>query len=186
MLGSHNTMTYLPVRKWWMKLISWTAKCQEVDVIEQYNCGARWFDLRIRFKHGKPIFAHGLIEYKGDVTEVLNTLNNLSTKEDFIYVRILLELNEQDLLQEMKFCAHCKRWENEFSNLKFTGGEAKYDWAKKVEFKNKECPTLIECYSSMPSDSTKLNDIFPKKWAKKYNKEAKQRYTNVILDFVNI
>ena len=169
-----------------MKLISWTAKCQEVDIKEQYKLGVRWFDLRIRFSHEEPIFAHGLMEYNGGVEEILDSLNNMSTERDPIYVRILLEINKEDSTQESLFYTYCGYWELTFKNLKFTGGEAKYDWNKKVEFKNKECPRFDECYSSMPSDSTKLNDIFPKKWAKKYNEAARKLHTNVILDFVNI
>jgi len=68
MIGSHNTMTYLPVRKWWMSLIKWTAKCQHNSIKWQYEHGARVFDFRIRCRNNNIVFAHGLVEYKLDVT----------------------------------------------------------------------------------------------------------------------
>ena len=193
MLGSHNTMTYLPPKKWWMKFINWTAKCQEVDILEQYKLGVRWFDLRVRFvddgsnkvRNWEPEFGHGLISYKGDVFDTIKALNDIG--ESPVYVRVLLETSKPDDLQETCFRRFCTIIEDSYKNLQFIGGEAKYDWKKKYLFKQiYEVPTFAESYSSMNADWTKLNDIFPKRWAKKHNALAREQYTNIILDYVNI
>lgn len=181
-------MTYLPPKKWWMKLINWTAKCQEVDILEQYKLGVRWFDLRVRFEDdGTPEFGHGLISYKGDVFGTIEALNDIA--ESPVYVRVLLETSEPDKSnkQETYFKRFCLWVEHNYKNLQFIGGEAKYDWKKKYTFKPVyDIPPFAESYSSMNADWTKLNDIFPKKWAKKHNALAREQYTNIILDYVNI
>lgn len=48
-LGAHNANTYLRPRKWWMRLINFTSKCQKLDIEEQFEHGVRYFDLRIRY-----------------------------------------------------------------------------------------------------------------------------------------
>lgn len=97
MLGSHNSFTYLPCRKWWMYLINWTAKCQSKSLIEQFGNGVRYFDVRVRFdKNDKPVFAHGLIEYKGVVENYIGLLNEIArVHQEDVYVRFVLEFNKE-------------------------------------------------------------------------------------------
>lgn len=97
MLGSHNSCTYLPCRKWWMYLINFTAKCQGKTLSQQFHAGARYFDIRVKWdeKHKEWVLAHGLVEYKGKLGKVLETLNCLAKYyNDTIYVRFLLEYNK--------------------------------------------------------------------------------------------
>ena len=47
MLGSHNSMTYLPITGWGRVLRPWV-RCQSLTLMEQYECGVRNFDIRIR------------------------------------------------------------------------------------------------------------------------------------------
>lgn len=76
-LGSHNTMTYLPVRQWYLKPFWWMARCQSKDIKEQSKY-TDFFDIRVRFdKNDNPVFAHGLIEYKFDY-EVFKYINTLT------------------------------------------------------------------------------------------------------------
>ena len=50
-LGSHNSWSYLPPKHWWMWSFHFMAKCQRVDIREQYEkYGVRCFDLRVRWK----------------------------------------------------------------------------------------------------------------------------------------
>lgn len=99
MLGSHNSCTYLPCKKWWMYLINWTSKCQSESLSEQFLKGVRYFDIRVKYDRKAEshwIISHGLVEYKADINDdVLNVLNNLAayTKEN-VYVRFLLEYNK--------------------------------------------------------------------------------------------
>lgn len=70
-LASHNSLSFTKPRKWWEKLINFTAKCQSHDIQTQYIDGVRLFDIRLRrdwvscYSHDyDAIAAHGLIEYK--------------------------------------------------------------------------------------------------------------------------
>jgi len=46
-LGSHNSWSYLPPKKWYMKPFRFTAQCQDWDIKTQYEHGVRCFDLRL-------------------------------------------------------------------------------------------------------------------------------------------
>lgn len=48
MLASHNTMTYLPPRRWWARPIARWWRCQSRPVAEQYAAGVRHLDIRVR------------------------------------------------------------------------------------------------------------------------------------------
>lgn len=87
MYGSHNTLTAYPVRRWYMHILQPFARCQRKDVEGQIACGARAFDLRVRFgKEGIHIPCHGLVEYKAYVPEIVALL-----EERDCYYRIVLE-----------------------------------------------------------------------------------------------
>ena len=99
-LGSHNTFSYLPVRRWYMWPVVWTARCQKVNFGEQWLEGVRLFDLRLRFdKDGEPIICHGLIEFKSEKT----FLDNIFKYLDYGWFRVVLETKKHDLEQERKF-----------------------------------------------------------------------------------
>ena len=102
--GSHNTMTYLKPYKWYMYPFIFIAKCQSINYKKQYECGIRWFDLRLKTTtnfNDEPIIAHGLMKYKtykGFVDEFLYYINE-KAQEDLdnpIYVRLLYELSTKD------------------------------------------------------------------------------------------
>lgn len=97
MLGSHNSLSYLPCSKWWMYLINWAAKCQSKNLYEQYHSGVRYFDIRVRFdKKEKPVIAHGLVEYKGVAENYICILNEIAKHyKDKVYVRFVLEFNRE-------------------------------------------------------------------------------------------
>lgn len=65
MYGSHNTLTAYPVRRWYMHILQPFARCQRKDVEGQIACGARAFDLRVRFDgKGGLVACHGLSSTK--------------------------------------------------------------------------------------------------------------------------
>ena len=79
-LGSHNTWSYLKPRKWWQKLLRFTAQCQREDLTMQYvRHDVRCFDLRLRFDdNGNAQIVHGLIEYDYTPAEIEHDLYNLN------------------------------------------------------------------------------------------------------------
>lgn len=97
MIGSHNTMTYLQPKKWWQKLIRFTARCQDKDIIEQYNRGARVFDIRINYDDFT--YSHGLVDYIND-TIFMYLTPAIKYLPDDIYYRIILEKGNKDKFKE--------------------------------------------------------------------------------------
>lgn len=184
-IGSHDTMTYLKPKKWYLYPFQFIARCQSKPIQEQYEkYGVRYFDLRVRFdKNGKTEFAHGLISYKGNVYDVLNYLNN---QNEEIQVRLLLEITKEDEQQEAMFIDFCKWIEVYYDNLKFHNGRRKYDWKVVYKFKNEE-PSLDQKVSSM---TWKIwDDWFPYLYAKIMNKKNIKKGTDkdcLLIDFVNI
>ena len=184
-LASHNTMTYLPPTKWWMKIFNFMSKCQKVSIEDQYDLyGVRVFDLRISYdKKGIPKFRHGLTTYKGNVEAVLSYLNS---KPD-VQVRLLLEksINKSDG-QELLFIKDCIKWEKLYSNIQFFAGNRKCDWYKLYGFPDKE-KDIEHLYSSMQGN--KLDDLFPYYYAKKHNKNNLNKTWDksiLMMDFVDI
>lgn len=47
MLGSHDTFTYLKCESPAVELINKFWRCQKINIQQQYNCGVRFFDIRL-------------------------------------------------------------------------------------------------------------------------------------------
>lgn len=96
-IGSHDTMTYLHDRRWWMRPFECFGRCQSRSLVEQVNLGVRYFDFRVNFDDkGKPYFAHGLAKYElVDFVSVDDAINYVAeyarNTETKVYIRILLE-----------------------------------------------------------------------------------------------
>lgn len=201
-LGSHNSFTYLKPKKWWMRIFTIFARCQSKNIFEQYNAGARYFDLRFRFKsyentYKDIVVAHGLMEYDIhfiDIYGILNRLNRIAQIDNTkIYIRLLYELPYKDkskynYLKETKFVNLCYYFSNIFENLIFCGGQRKYDW-KPLAFLEPH-PKSVDLYSSQ---TWKIwDDWYPwiyatimnnKNYKKYKDKEPKDGF--MLMDFVN-
>ena len=183
MIGSHNSLTYLPVRQWYLKPFKWMAKCQSKPILDQYSkYGIRLFDFRVRFDTGNPIIAHGPFEFESktncDVLEFLFWLDYVTELSgDPVYVRLILESNkkmkDQDK-QELCFQEFCEYCIHKYPHLTFFGGK-KESWTAKID------------------------DFWPWLYAKLYNKKNYAKYYLsagsytlndgfgvLFLDFVNI
>lgn len=94
-LGAHNANTYLKPRKWWMRLINFTSKCQKLTINDQFKHGVRYFDLRIRYdkKFGMFINCHGLVEYYESLSITVYNLTYLAAKiaPEPIYIRFVYD-----------------------------------------------------------------------------------------------
>lgn len=174
-------MSYLPLRNWWFYPFRFMARCQSVDYRQQYErYGVRLFDLRIGFFGGDcPMFCHGLVNYKGDVNEVLRWLNNRGD----VTVRIILEKGDEDAF--MRWVSH---WRMTFRDINWTTGVKKKGWRSLCGLIGIEGVTK-HYYASMQGG--KIDDLYPRMWAKKYNgkyrgiiDESDACY--VLMDFVEI
>ena len=180
-LGTHNSMSYLPLKNWWVAPFNFMAKCQNVDYRKQYEqFGVRLFDLRIGFFGGDcPMFCHGIANYKGDVNEVLRWLN---VKGD-VTIRIILEKGDEDAFK--RWMGH---WKATFRDINWTTGVKKKGWKSLCGLKSIE-KYIKHYYSSMQGNI--LDDLWPKLWAKKNNKKMLESIDEneacyVMVDFVEI
>ena len=201
-LASHNSFSYLPVRKWWMKLFAWAARCQQETITMQYLKGARMFDLRLRFDESKgyfsrPYICHGLIEYKTAWSEIYDILDMLNERGD-CYLRMVLETKKHDIGQEENFRLWCKCFQAQYKNIVFLGGNNRTDWLAKnpiYDFGN-PMEDIDHQYASATSRFMKgpfwlryLDDLYPKGYAKRYNfinRTIGTRHAWLMLDFVDI
>lgn len=160
-LASHNTMTYLPPKKWWMKIFKPIYQCQDKDIKQQLDKGVRYFDIRIAFdKWGNPEFRHGLVAFKGNVYDIMDLL------PDGVVCRIVLErvTDELDYTLFINFCKHIK---NKYPNIIFTCGE--YKKTKEVIYDFGQYVPVVEMYGSVRGEG--LERIFPKLYAKRHHWE---------------
>lgn len=180
-LGTHNSMSYLPPKKWYLYPFRFMARCQSKNIEEQYNLGARMFDIRIKFdKHSIPEFRHGSMAFKGDIFTVLYFLN---AKKD-TYVRLILETKKQNKTQEDKFIKFCTMVEVFFPHITFFCGRRKYDWKQLYKFKTNDI-AIVQKVSSMTG--TVLDDWCPWFYAKFNNKKNCKYYSSaewLVLDFI--
>ena len=94
LLGAHNAHTGAEPRGVWSRLLNFTARCQRLDVMELLDWGVRYFDFRVRCdgRTGEVYFCHGLVRYRGSVTEVLGRMDSyLLCRGEAGYVRIVYD-----------------------------------------------------------------------------------------------
>lgn len=125
LLASHNTLTYLPVKSWWMYPFTWFAKCQEKDLATQYDLGVRLFDFRVLVHKNSLVIAHGLMKYKGDISEMLDYL--ASKNDSDIVVQIVNEDTFYDSDPDLWLCL-VEELVQKYPSLKFTLVDSKKTW----------------------------------------------------------
>ncbi len=190
-LMSHNSWSFLTPKTFFGKLIKFTAKCQEVNIQTQYEkYDVRMFDLRVKLdSNGKLTLLHGLVKYKTSLQQLEKDLKFLNEKGDVV-VRVLLDIRfEPDDTKEQRewFINYCSQLENLYQNIKFCGGNPTYCGIAYYKFKY-PLPSIEDGYAS-EATKTKLDDLWPKRFAKKNNKKFLSRETSkeyLALDFVNI
>ena len=177
-IGSHNSWSFAPTA-WYIP--HFVCKCQKLNIQQQYEAGVRLFDLRLRFKNFIWGVAHGSAFFNVDWKKDLIWLNN---KKD-CYVRIILEYNKEhkniNLLEDL-FKGYCERLQYLYSDIKFFGGNRKWDWKRVYEFNNPD-ELLLDRYSSTTSwfnSKNKFLKIIDEWWpwlyAKFHNKKTIEEY----------
>lgn len=184
MLGSHNSLTYLPCRKWWMYLINWAAKCQSKTLSTQFHDGAKYFDFRVRFKDGKPVIAHGLIEYKGNIDHKVANLNYLAEYfRETIYLRFVLEYNKipEDFASQIASLVDLVRYyRGKYPNITYTYIMSKWNERLIASYYKEDTPNLIHKYSSVLKEKRFL--WIPYWYAKLHNKKTRKTFKHVLED----
>lgn len=178
-IGSHNTMTYLPVKRRYMKLFNWIAKCQDLNLYKQHYIGVRIFDFRIAYdKKGNPEFAHGLVKYKSN--NIINYLDYINASRNCV-VRIILESEKNNGIELFK--NDVNYWIKVYKNITFIQGNSKKNWNKIVNLKDFSGEQLV---SSMKGKG--LLRIFPRLYAIINNKRNRNKYAAInktcLMDFI--
>lgn len=187
-LASHNSLTYLPCKKWYMIPFNFVAKCQRVSLERQYvKYGIRMFDFRVAFnKASVPYICHGLMDYKGDIYDFLEYLN----KHKDTRVRIILE-KENNKNSEELFVKFCKALEQSYPNIRFFGGIKKKGWKQLYKFKYN--PKYDDKYASNNTANKTtgiiIDDLYPYIYARLNNKKNIKKGTDkswLFIDFIDI
>lgn len=147
-LGTHNSWSFGKT-KWFIP--AFWAKCQNLNIQEQYEYGVRLFDLRLRRKKDKSWgVSHGSTFFNVDYIKDLEWLNE---KGD-AYVRVFLEYNSKPknaITIESLFYDVCLDLSNEYKNIKFYGAYPKYDGSRNIFEFNTQIPLVVEQSSSTTS-----------------------------------
>lgn len=189
-LGSHNSWSYLTPRKWWMKLIRFTARCQSKELGEQYAVyGVRCFDLRVRFDDDdQPMLVHGPVEYeytREKLEQDLKTFNSLKS----VCIRVLLDVrNKRQYTEKQRtaFWNFCHELELFYPDIKFWCGRNLYNWGIIYNFQYR--PTCCERYASVCKPRL-IDDWFPYFFAHRWNKLITEQGTTsdiLLIDFVDL
>ena len=196
-LGSHNSWSYLPVRKWWMKPLAFMARCQAVDIKTQYELGVRCFDLRLFFDKdhictgdGEQVMyvAHGIFRYEITSDELEDHLRWLNEKGD-CYVRVLHEVRTKSQYTKMTSIAFrmmCSFYRDKYTNIRFWNGRNLYNEEKDYDFGDD--PSNDGKYASVCSPRL-IDDWWPWLYARLHNRKIRKEGTDkeiLLIDYVDI
>ena len=196
-IGSHDSLSYLKPRIWWMRPFHFVARCQSKTYQEQYEAGARYFDVRLRTTidpNAEPTIAHGIMPFRakaGFLNEMFGWLDGRSTSDNPIYIRLLYEMPMKDKTKEAEkkeqvFVSLCQKYMEAYPNLRFCGGQRKYDWKLLVSLPPHPCSK--DLYSSMTWKE--WDDWCPWFYAHFMNKKNWEKYKDVqpncfaLMDFI--
>lgn len=125
-LGSHNSFSYLPIRRWYMKWTRPWARCQSKTIAEQLAVGVRHFDMRVRFnKDGSVRLVHNSIEFKQhNLDDSLYLINDYKC-----HMRLVLDIrNRVDASQEKMFFEYVKMIQKKYPDIRLHVQIASRGW----------------------------------------------------------
>lgn len=192
-IGTHNSMTYLPPARWYMWFMIPFARCQRAAIEEQWKAGARVFDIRLRFdREGNLSYAHGLYHCRRSkapgLCDLLGKLQKWQTDSgEQVYVRLILEDSQKEYYQASYFIDLCAELEDLFPGLTFYGGNRKGDWKKLWKFRGDVDDTLNNQWvSSMAEDARWYEKALPFAYARRCNKRNKEGVRQIfnLFDFL--
>ena len=194
-IGSHNAWTFLRPKKWWMRLLGFTARCQRKNIFIQYkDYGVRCFDLRVRFDYGRMVLAHGIIEYDYTQKDLLDDLWWLDLQaganREKVYIRVINEIrNVKDYYQPKihQFQEFCQMISDEYTNITFWCGMNLLP-TPTIDYYFGKNPSCEELYASVRKPRI-IDDWWPWLYARFHNKKNIEKGTDkeiLLIDFVDI
>ena len=97
MIGSHNSLSYLPIRGW-RKILSPWAKCQSLTLMKQYDKGVRYFDFRVKPIGASWHFVHNNTDF-GEVNKLLYEVLPVTRKAS-VHIRFILDVRKKPIYAE--------------------------------------------------------------------------------------
>lgn len=188
-IGTHDSVTAHPPRKWWMKLGKAIAVTQDKTIWQQYADGIRCFDLRIRLmKDDTWTLCHGVYEVKLDLYNLIYWLKGKAElKREDIYLRIVLEDKKHCNKEVERFVKFCEWCDNLSPYIICICGNRKSDWAQLYNFKA-GCPQQWMPVSSCAEDARWYERAFPRLYAQRMNKHnlanIPPKYKFAFFDFI--
>ncbi|MEG1544244.1 MAG: hypothetical protein RR382_06940 [Tannerellaceae bacterium] len=175
-------MSYLKPLRWWMWLFVPFSRCQRTTLKDQVGLGSQYFDIRVRYnKHKGLVFAHGLVEYKGDPFTELRKLRDMRLN---CVLRIGYEGNiDEDSEAGDHFFAFV-RWAKDRFNIHFI--------FQKNGFKVIESNDAITCLDLYEQFWNMKRIPYPIRYARKNNAryhadiECSSPHHYAMLDFIDI
>lgn len=126
MLGSHNSMSYLPAVHWWQRWQKRWYQCQDKTIDEQLASGIRYFDIRLNFINEVWHFVHNKIDFGIEDEEVYKSMNSIKEK---VYVRFIYDVREKSSKHNAyKFLAHLNDIQNKYPNIIPNSMITYWDW----------------------------------------------------------
>ena len=188
-IGTHNSVTAHPPRKWWMKLGKAIGVTQDKTIYQQFADGIRCFALRIRLSDDDTwVLCHGLYEVNLDIYDLLYWFRTKAEQNrENVYIRIVLEDKKHCDKEAERFVKFCE-WADSFSPyLIFIAGNRKSDWKQLYKFAYPNQRQWMPV-SSCAEDAKWYEKAFPRLYAKRMNKHnlknIPQQYGFAFFDFI--
>jgi len=181
MIATHNSWSYLPERRWWMRLLRFCSRCQDRTIGEQLKDGVRYFDLRLKFKRHLFGLAHGLVEYEaGSLTVSLRALDAVAEQEQ-LYVRVLMENRRPTPDVEDSFTYCCRMYERAYPNIRWVGGHGAHapNWGRQYYRFKAQSPAITEIHASVCEKGWRR--LMLRKFAMSHNTPSKIEHEGEIL-----
>lgn len=197
-------MSYLKPIHWWQRWQRPWYRCQEINLVQQYKQGARYFDIRVNLINDCWHYVHNKIDfgYAAYFNELDPLLELADSENQKIYFRFILDRrNPPKTIEEQRNLV------NKFQTLItwFLDAYKAFDvlcideaivyWNWKSIYKNPLHPEIYEYHNSVINKNHLLKYLLGNKYfAKKRNKVAYTFHEKMVIDnhevllmdFVNI
>lgn len=176
-IATHNSATGNKSYSW-TSLFTIFSKCQNKTLVEQYNVGVRYFDIRVKKTKRGWVCAHGLWESKKPTFDLLKELNDI-INDDVCYITLMYEgTTTFETMEELK-----KMVESTCPKLTIVYiGEKKPKWKQMKTYKNVK---VVSKFKGLDFSTWHTYLPIPFLWKKIYfdNVEFNEEYFTMV-DFI--
>ena len=163
-LGTHNSGTGEKGKGLLDWLLTPFARTQTKTILEQYEAGSRYFDIRLSFSaaFGSPEFRHGLWKSAAKPGTVFEELHKAVEKDNiWIYLMVTYEGELPEKLSERAWVRWVKKYFEGWPRLVVTEiCVKKPKW--KTLWKGTDCPPYRQGYKNL--DGSDLGILLPIPW----------------------